>query len=322
MHNAANSILELLDSLSAQTCAPEEVLLIDDGSTDTSFKIVSRWLKEHPELNGSILRQDQKGPAEARNLGASVATQELLLFVDSDCAPTATWVETMKRPFLDSEVVGVQGAYLCRQKEWMARFTQLEIEERYCRMAKAASIDFIGTYAAAYLREVFLEQGSFDTRFEMASGEDADFSFRLSSHGLKMVFEPEAEVYHQHPTTLRCYLHQKYWRAYWRNRIYRKHFSKVWKDTYTPDSLKLQTVLGALLPFSLLGIFFSSLGFLVPACVFALILISSFPFSTWVFKRNAMLGLCSPVVVVLRSVALASGAVHGAMRGLWLPEEK
>jgi len=117
-------------------------------------------------------------------------------------------------------VVGVQGCYKSKQRRIIARFIQIEIEKRHRLMEKKRFIDFIGTYAAAYKRDIFLKMGGFDTSFPMASGEDTDLSYRLSDNHYKMVFEPNAFVYHKHPDTLRSYLIMKFWRAYWRIRCY------------------------------------------------------------------------------------------------------
>jgi GT2 family glycosyltransferase len=224
----------------------------------------------------------------------------------------------MVKPFEDASVVGVQGAYRSSQTEWMARFSQIEIEDRYRRMSRSESIDFIGTYAAAYRRDVFFRHGLFDTRFVMASGEDADFSFRLAGRGMRMVFQPEAIVYHRHPTTLSRYLRQKYWRAYWRNLIYRKHFSKVWKDSYTPFSLKVQTIFGLIFPFSFLGLCVGFPWNTLPLIMAAGIFIASLPFTFYVGKKDPSMVLWIPMILLLRTVVLSAGTAHGAIKGLWL----
>ncbi|MCG3199607.1 MAG: hypothetical protein GHCLOJNM_04131 [bacterium] len=294
---------------------------MDDGSTDGSAETAERWASDHPETPWKVHRQPNQGPAAARNHGAALCKGEILVFIDSDCLPEADWLEKMLAPFEDPGVVGVQGAYRCDQEEWIARFSQLEIEERYRRMLRADSIDFIGTYAAAYRRTVFQEQGAFDTRFPMASGEDADFSFRLSDRGLRMVFNPEAVVYHVHPTTLGKYLRQKYWRAYWRNLIYRRHLSKMWKDSYTPNTLKLQTLLGLVFPASLAGLFVGLPWSFAPVLTLLAILLLSVPFTCWVARHSLPLALVTPLVLFLRTFVLAAGTAHGAIKGLWVKKD-
>ena len=58
-----------------------------------------------------------------------------------------------------------KGAYRTRQKTLIARFVQIEYEDRYRLMAGADSIDFIDTYSAGFRRERFLEMNGYDTSF-------------------------------------------------------------------------------------------------------------------------------------------------------------
>ena len=321
VYNAGESLVRLLDALIQQTVVPDEVLIVDDGSTDGSGEIAQRWGREHPSLKLSVIQQANMGPASARNHGAQTGMGEVVVFIDSDCIPMRDWLEKMTAPFVDDAVVGVQGAYQCTQREWIARFSQLEIEERYERMKRSDTVDFIGTYSAAYRRNIFTGMGGFDTRFPMASGEDADFSFRLASQGLRLVFEPRAVVTHAHPNTLRRYLRQKYWRAYWRNLIYRRHFSKIWRDSYTPNTLKIQTGLAVIFPPSLAALTVSSPVSYLPAVVLLGILALTVPFTLWTSKRSVSIAAGAPLILLLRSFALGMGAMHGFVRGLWVRKE-
>ncbi len=321
VYNAGESLMRLLEALSLQTSIPDEILIVDDGSTDGSGQTSQAWSHEHPSLNLAVIHQPNQGPASARNHGARAGKGEVVVFIDSDCIPLPDWLEKMTVPFSDPAVVGVQGAYCCAQKEWIARFSQLEIEERYERMKRSASVDFIGTYSAAYRRDIFTQMGGFDTRFPMASGEDADFSFRLAAQGLRLVFAPGALVYHAHPSTWRRYLWQKYWRAYWRNLIYRRHFSKIWKDSYTPNTLKIQTGLGVFFPVSLAALALPFPLRMLPVVVLLGILALALPFTFWVAKRSLSIAVGAPLVLLLRTFVLAAGAVHGFIRGLWVRKE-
>lgn len=321
VYNVGQSLVRLLDALLQQTVAPDEVILVDDGSTDGSGETAQAWNREHFALKLSVIHQANQGPASARNHGAQEGAGEVVVFIDSDCIPMRDWLEKMTAPFADDAVVGVQGAYQCSQKEWIARFSQLEIEERYERMKRSDTVDFIGTYSAAYRRNIFIGMGGFDTRFPMASGEDADFSFRLASQGLRLVFEPGAVVFHAHPNTLGRYLWQKYWRAYWRNLIYRRHFAKIWRDSYTPNTLKLQTGLAVFFPVSLLTLAFPHPVSFLPAIILLMIILLTIPFTLWAARRSVSIAMGAPIVLLLRSFALGMGAAHGFVKGLWVRKE-
>ena len=123
----------------------------------------------------------------------------------------------------------------------MARFAQVEFEERFDMLKRVGTIDMVDTYSAGFRKEIFLKMGGFDTSFPVANNEDTEFSYRMSKLGYRMVFNPDAIVYHlNHPDTIRKYARLKFWRGYWRMVVYKKFPDKMLKDTYTPQTLKLQ----------------------------------------------------------------------------------
>jgi GT2 family glycosyltransferase len=299
-YNSDVVIGSCLESLTNQKIDGEyEVIVVDDGSTDDTKDAVA-------DYDVTLLSQEHTGPAAARNLGAKNAVGGILLFTDADCTPEPDWIEKMCTPFTDNDVVGVQGVYKTRQKSPTARFVQYEIEERYEIMSKVGQIDFIGSYSAAYRKDVFLAEGGFDEKFPIASGEDTDLSYRLSSKGLKMVFAQDAIVYHEHPSRITQYLKMKFYRAYWRVNLYKKTPKKTMKDTYTPQMLKLQIALFYLFIISL----FSSL-------VAFIFLLTTLPLTQQILKKDLFVGTLTPAFVAFRTIAFGTGLIYGLLASVF-----
>jgi cellulose synthase/poly-beta-1,6-N-acetylglucosamine synthase-like glycosyltransferase len=306
VRNAARTIGACLDGLEAQSVSRDryEVIVVDDGSTDDTRDKVKGY-------SVILLTQAHQGPAAARNRGVGAARGEIVLFTDADCVPDREWIEEMVRPFTDPEVVGVKGAYLTRQEEVVARFVQREYEERYERMARRRFIDFIDTYSAGYRREVFLAQGGFDAGYPNASVEDQELSFRLAERGYKMVFNPRAAVYHQHPDSVTAYFKRKLNIGYWKVRVLQSHPGKAVRDSHTPQTLKAQMVLVvATVALALLGLWRSSFCS-VAGLSLLLLLISVMPFSLKAFSKDPPVGLISPFMLLVRAVALGLGMIGG-----------
>lgn len=217
-YNAEKTIGQCLHALKQQNypSASYEVILVDDGSKDATGEIARTY-------DIKYLRQENSGPATARNKGAIVAKGEIILFTDSDCVPEPDWIREMAAPFNDKSVMAVKGAYRNRQKSIVARFAQLEFEERFEMLKKAASIDMVDTYSAGFRKDAFLQLGGFDTSFPVANNEDTELSYRMSKLGFKMVFNPNAIVFHlDHPASVKRYARLKFWRGYWRTVVYKK----------------------------------------------------------------------------------------------------
>jgi len=237
VYNGANIIEPCLRAISQQKFSKNyEIIVVDDGSNDETALLVKQF------RNVRLIMQPNSGPAAARNNGVKQAKGEIIVFMDADCVAKREFLQEIVKPFKNGNIAGVQGSYKTRQKEIIARITQLEIEERYEKMKKRIYIDHIGSYAAAYRRNIFLGEAGFDTSFPKASGEDTEFSYRLSSKGHKLQFNPNAVVEHTHPSTLLQYLKVNFVRGFFRIGVYKKHTWKIVDDSYSSRLLKLQII--------------------------------------------------------------------------------
>lgn len=310
-YNASRTIKMCLEALMGQFMPREEyeVIVVDDGSTDDTARII----REFPV---KYVRQENRGPATARNRGVAEARGEIILFTDSDCVPEKNWIEEMAKPFRNSDVAAVKGAYRTLQSGVMARFSQLEFEERFEMLKKADSIDMVDTYSAAFRKEVFTGAGGFDTSFPVANNEDTELSYRLAKAGHRMVFNPNAIVSHlNHPDSVKRYARLKFWRGYWRMVVYKRFPEKMVKDTYTPQTLKFQIlmviVLLACVP---LGAFSPALGMTLFFVAIVLFLTLSLPFSVMALRKDPLLAPLAPFFLFLRATSIGLGALWGVAR--------
>ena len=321
VYNGATVIERCLDALGCQSVSSTryEIIVVDDGSRDATPAVVEAWAERHPDAQVRLLRQQNAGPAAARNHGAREARSPLVLFTDGDCAPTRTWVEAMAAPFADPDVVGAKGTYVTEQTALIPRFVQAEYEDRYDRMRGQSQIDFIDTYSAAYRRDIFLENAGFDPIFTTASVEDQEFSFRLAQKGYRLVFAPDARVSHLHDSDLSEYFKRKYYIGFWKALMIRWHPERMVQDSHTPQVLKVQIVLLAamlgLAALALLGFLWAPLTWLwigvgASALAFAA---TTAPFVAKLAHRSPGLAVVGPLMLIVRALALGSGYFVGTI---------
>ena len=310
-YNAAETLPICLAALAKQTYLTThyEVIVVDDGSADLTATIA----QDH----GCRLVQlpHNQGRSAARNAGAHAATGDLLLFTDADCEPLPDWIAQMVAPFeQDAALVGVKGAYLCKQRSLIARFTQLEFEEKYRELARHPQISFIDTYSAAYRRVSFLANGGFDTTLNYSLLEDQDFSFRLAAQGLKMVFAPHARVYHHHLTSPTRYYWRKWLIGRWKTVILRRYPARRDNDSRTPFSLKLQFGIALLLIANFVAMFvFWPLVWLLPLLLL-LFTATCLPFLRETARADRMVLLVALPMLFVRAFGLAHGYIDGTIR--------
>lgn len=313
-YNATGTIGDCLESLARQSFPRDEieVFIVDDGSTDGTPEYVERyaqaWGADQPRLR--VIRQVHQGPAAARNLGATAAQGDFLLFTDADCVPHIDWIKEMVAPFRFPEIAAVKGAYKTKQKSLVARFAQAEFDARYRLLAAAQYVDVVFSYSAGFRREVFRTVGGFDTSFPVADNEDTDLSYRVATSGHRIKFNPAAIVYHRHPATLRQYLRKKHSRAYWRVMVYRRFPGKAVRDSYTPQTLKFQ--IGAIL----LGVAGAALLPVTSTALYAVAVAggifgaTAVPFIWQLPREDPKLKLAAPFFLVCRAVVMASGLLR------------
>ncbi len=173
-HNRASLIGQTLDSISRQTFRDYEVIIIDDGSTDETARVV----RQRPEPL-HYLYQEQRGAAAARNHALAEANGSLVAFLDSDdiwlpdfLSEVAAAVQAQSDAALgyaDFRTIDGQGRTLRghRKKQHGGRVVT----------PLFASI-FIHTSCVVARRDAILQAGGFDDRME--ANEDYDLWLRLS----------------------------------------------------------------------------------------------------------------------------------------------
>ncbi len=309
-HNAQDTLADCLQALSQQTEASgdpstTEIIVVDDGSEDATSAIAAAH-------GVQVIRQERWGAAAARNAGAHQAQGGVILFLDADCEPGPGWLAAMTGPLADGKVVGVSGRVDTRQRELVARFIQLEYDQRYEKLTRHAAIDFITSATGGFRKDIFTEIGGF--RAELQGAEDTDLSFRLAEAGHVLHFAPNAIVWHKHPTSLWVYARRKAHYAYWRWRVYLRHKSKAVADSRTPQTQKLQVILLAWATAALLtGIVWKPALWagMAMALIFLLALV---PTCWYMLRKDPVVGVCSPLFLTVGAAAGGVGLGIGLLR--------
>jgi glycosyltransferase involved in cell wall biosynthesis len=309
-YNAQGTIAQAVaNSLAqAQPNLEVEVIVVDDGSIDDTAMIA--------ECTGAtVIRQENAGPAAARNRGWQSATGQVICFTDSDCVPAAGWLENLLEGFGGRQVGAVAGSYeIANRSSWLAHWVHREIIERHKRMPPF--VRAFGSYNVAIPRYVLQATRGFDPEYRQASGEDNDLSYRMTRMGWRIAFSPQAKVAHYHPERVCKYLMEQYRHGFWRAKLYKDHPNMVRGDDYTRLRDRLEPVLaGGIALFSILtacGI----TGLIWPLLVFFIGYTSlhlSWPISWWL-GEGRLGAFAYAGVTFLRGFARTAGLCAGIIR--------
>ncbi|OGW38906.1 MAG: hypothetical protein A2Y97_06990 [Nitrospirae bacterium RBG_13_39_12] len=314
MYNEEKTVGECIEAILNQSYQSDryEIIVVSDGCNDSSEEIVRNIVKSANKFDIKMIRQENQGAAAARNFGAKSSRGTIVLFIDADCIADFRWIEEMIKPLSKNNVVGVQGAYKTKQKEIIAKLAQIEFEERFRKLQQTEYVDFVGSFSAAYKREVFEKFNGFNTKFVM--NEDVDLAYRISSDGYNLHFNPDAVVHHLHPESLSKYIRIKFWRGFWRTILYRRFRNKAIKDSYTPISLKIQVLLIFPMVFFTLSSFIIRDLLIFNAWLIIMNTASMTGFIRSAMKKSAAMGLFSIIFLWARAFAIGGGVFYAIVR--------
>ena len=207
-YNRMDVLPEVLEALGNQVDAPSfEVIVVDDGSSDHTWEWLSRY---EPPFAFTAHRQDNAGPAKARNWGVMQATGGRVAFLGDDTVPSAGWLAAHTRAVESRPqherlaVIGYTGWHpRMRLNPFLRYINEYGLQFGYALIDDPEKVPFNFLYTSnlSLPRECLLEE-PFDLSFPYAAWEDIELSYRLEKRGLRLVYEPRATVAHDHPTTL------------------------------------------------------------------------------------------------------------------------
>ncbi len=193
-YNRAAFLPETLASVFAQTFSDYEIIVIDDGSSDHTLDVLSAY---EPQVQ--VLRQDNRGPGAARNLGLRSARGEYVVFLDSDDLFLPWTLSIFDEGIRRHDTPAMLMCAPCRfsaDDPLEARETPA-IYRAYSDYLASARAYYPVTIAAAIRREVLASAGGFLEHHHCA--EDQDLFLRLGeAEGFVFVEGPPLYAYRQH----------------------------------------------------------------------------------------------------------------------------
>lgn len=183
-HNYAGYVCDAIDSALNQTRKPDEVIVVDDGSTDNTPEVlIERYEGREFENRVLFLRQENKGVAAARALGLEHARQTFVALLDADDKLAPTFIETLLPPLIKERDLGVaySGLTLFNEKDhWLSNGFPPPFDWELQATPSNPPSDCVPS-ACLFRREMWLRAGPH--KQEYAPGEDAEFWTRALSVG-------------------------------------------------------------------------------------------------------------------------------------------
>ena len=182
-HNEAKYLSTCLHSLLAQSRPPDEILVVNNASTDATRAVAQQVPGVH------VVDEPRKGLVIARETGRRAATGDVLVYLDADCRAPLAWLARIERRFVRApDLLALSGPYRYYDWDWRGRaliraydFTVAPATQVLVKYVFGIGTIFYGGNFA--VRRTALEAiGGFDMSIEF-HGEDTNLGRRLHAAG-------------------------------------------------------------------------------------------------------------------------------------------
>lgn len=221
-YNGARTIRACLDGLMALEYPNCEVIVVNDGSTDATPRIIS----DYPFR---VISQPNRGLSAARNAGLAAATGEIVAYIDDDAIPDPHWLHYLADTYLRADFAVVGGPNIpppddpplaaCVANAPGGPIHVL-ISDREAEHVPGCNL----SARASALRAI----NGFDETFRVA-GDDVDVCWRIQDRGWKLGFHPGAMVWHRRRSSIHAYWKQQ--KGYGKAEAL---LARKWPAKYTP----------------------------------------------------------------------------------------
>ena len=203
-----------------------EVIVVDDGSTDSTAQVIQTFKIKAIHLTHTI------GASACRNLAVKEAKGELMGFTDSDCVAHPNWLKELV-PYFEKENVGIVGGYVSNfyYRSALDRYEDTKSPLNMGRHSFGAedaksSNAYVPSCNLIIRKKAFLEVSGFQR--DLNVGEDVDLCWRVRKLGYYLLYRPQGEVKHKHRNNVMSMLKRRFDYGtseailYWRHRDKRK----------------------------------------------------------------------------------------------------
>ncbi len=298
--NKTKTIENCIESLVRLNYPNYKILVLDGGSKDGTYKI----LQKYQDKIG--LHQLPIGHSERMNWALDHTQTEYLAMTDADCVVDPDWLTKLIKCFDGEENVIAAAGYCGTPKglSMLQTLIGLELENRFKKFPRYL---YRAPTMNLCLKTNIARRVRFDEKQKVAI--ETDFGFRLTKLG-KMIYTPEAKVWHYHRSTLKDYFNQQKNQAKWGLRLLFKHRGRALSDPITTFSMTVQIPLFIFLVLFLIASLFNQL-LLYPALI-------SFLFLFFIYIRD-IIKIKPPLsyypaffaLFLFRTTAWVSGIIQG-----------
>lgn len=209
-YNEEKVILRTVNSILASDYRNFDIIVVDDGSTDATYKKIQTAFHDNPRIK--IFTKENGGKSTALNLGISKTKAEIAVTLDADTIFKPNTITKLVRNFDNPKVGAVAGNAKVGNRlnlltYWQALeyITSQNLDRRAFTVMNCITV--VPGSVGAWRRKAVIQAGGFSNR---TLAEDADLTFFIIRLGYKVVYEDGAIAYTEAPDTVKNFVKQRF----------------------------------------------------------------------------------------------------------------
>jgi len=212
-YNSGEALLELLTSLGQQTFSEFEIIIVDNGKTE-SYVIEQIIAKPH-----LYIRSSRNSLSFGRNIGTAFARSEIIISLDDDCLAHKDLVKAHVQTYRDSMILAVRGKALPKSN---SLFNHFQGHYDLGPAVRPAAIGLEGN--SSYRKRILEEIGGFNP--DLFGTEGLELSYRIVQRYNRpegIIYNPGAIIYHDFSKGFFHYMKKCYRHSKMRNNLVKQH---------------------------------------------------------------------------------------------------
>lgn len=203
--NRYSDLVDLLENIKIQTYDNIETIIIVDKDK-VLYNKIENFISNNINMK-IIFNPENKGLSSSRNIGIVHATGDIITFIDDDAIPDPKWIEVITNTFRSDDVGAVTGdiiplwenedmSWFPKELHWMISCSYIMTPSTKCEIERGFGTNM------SFKKSIIDKIGMFNTNLGIngknwVGGEDTDIFLRVREFGNKVIFDPDAKVFHK-----------------------------------------------------------------------------------------------------------------------------
>ena len=232
-YNEEKSLWKCLESALSQTRALDQIIVVNDGSTDNTAEILKKFVAKYPIITPVSLRKNTGNKSKAQEMGLPYIMGDVVIMTDADTILDGDFAFFIEKDFewdITQNLAAVGWYVTSIRHNWITACREIDYiiwQNIFKRAQSIIGYVYVMPWCATAIRTSVLRDLSFhhDT-----VTEDLDFTFQIHLKGLKILYDTNVKVYTQDPPNLSSYIRQmkRWYGGGWQN--IRKYWFIIFKN--------------------------------------------------------------------------------------------